>query len=128
MNKLFIGLYVGEIFSIIFIVSFILFKEEQKNYIGRLYGKILWRFYKIAILELILAFILSPSFYNLFLIFGLLVNIYLSYHMKSLKQSIGNIDNIDYNNPTRVKFRRLSKLSSGILILNMILGMIYLLR
>ncbi len=128
MTKALIGLYTGEIFSIIFIVSFILFKEEQKNYIGRLYSKILWRFYKIALIELLFAFIFNPSFYILLLIFGLLVNIYLSYHMKSLKLSMGNIDNVDYNAPIRVKFRTLSKMSSGILILNMLLGILYLIR
>lgn len=128
MAKTLIGLYAGEIFGIIFIVSSVLFKEEQKNYIGRVYGKILWRFYKIGILELLLAFILNASLYTMLLIFGLLVNIYLSYHMKSLKQSIGNIDNINYNNPIRVKFRNMSKISSGILVLNMFLAILYVLR
>lgn len=128
MSKLLIGLYIGEIFCIIFIVSPILFKLSQKNDAGRLYGQILWRFYKIAIIELLLTFLFNKDLYTLILMVGLFVNIYLSYYMKSLKHSMGNIDNIDYQNPTRVKFRTLSKISSAIMIINMILAMLYVIR
>ena len=128
MSKLLIGLYIGEIFCIIFIVSPILFKLSQKNDAGRLYGQILWRFYKIAIIELLLTFLFNKDLYTLILMVGLFVNIYLSYYMKSLKHSMGNIDNIGYQNPTRVKFRTLSKISSAIMIINMILAMLYVIR
>ncbi|GAB6078686.1 hypothetical protein [Hydrogenobaculum acidophilum] len=129
MSKLIAGIYAGEIFSIVFIVSYVLFKKiDTKNLAGRIYGQILWRFYKIAFLELLLLFILNISFYTAILILGLLGNIYLSYYMKSLKQSIGDIDKVDFNAPIRVKFRTISKLSSLLLVSNMILAIIYVLR
>ncbi|HEK25566.1 MAG TPA: hypothetical protein ENO33_04210 [Hydrogenobaculum sp.] len=129
MVKTIVGLYAGEIFAIVFIVSYVLFRKlESKNLAGRIYGQILWRFYKIAILELLLVFFLNISLYTFFMILGLLANIYLSYYTKSLKQSIGDIDKIDINDPRRVKFRKVSKTSSFMLILNMILAIIYLLK
>ncbi|MGC8588041.1 MAG: hypothetical protein ACP5LI_03335 [Hydrogenobaculum sp.] len=129
MVKTIVGLYAGEIFAIVFIVSYVLFRKlESKNLAGRIYGQILWRFYKIAILELLLVFFLNISLYTFFMILGLLANIYLSYYTKSLKQSIGDIDKIDINDPRRVKFRKVSKASSFMLILNMILAIIYLLK
>ncbi|MGC9143873.1 hypothetical protein [Hydrogenobaculum sp.] len=129
MVKTIVGLYAGEIFAIVFIVSYVLFRKlESKNLAGRIYGQILWRFYKIAILELLLVFFLNISLYTFFMILGLLANIYLSYYTKSLKQSIGDIDKIDINDPRRVKFRKVSKASSFTLILNMILAIIYLLK
>ncbi|MGC9286852.1 MAG: hypothetical protein ACP5E7_04815 [Hydrogenobaculum sp.] len=129
MVKTIVGLYAGEIFAIVFIVSYVLFRKlESKNLAGRIYGQILWRFYKIAILELLLVFFLNISLYTFFMILGLLANIYLSYYTKSLKQSIGDIDKIDINDPRRVKFRKVSKTSSFMLILNMMLAIIYLLK
>lgn len=129
MVKTIVGLYAGEIFAIVFIASYVLFRKlESKNLAGRIYGQILWRFYKIALLELFLVFFLNISLYTFFMILGLLVNIYLSYYTKSLKQSIGDIDKIDINDPRRVKFRKVSKTSSLVLILNMILAIIYLLK
>ncbi|PMP62076.1 MAG: hypothetical protein C0170_07935 [Hydrogenobaculum sp.] len=129
MVKTIVGLYAGEIFAIVFIVSYVLFRKlESKNLAGRIYGQILWRFYKIAILELLLVFFLNISLYTFFMILGLLANIYLSYYTKSLKQSIGDIDKIDINDPRRGKFRKVSKASSFMLILNMILAIIYLLK
>ena len=129
MSKLIAGAYAGEIFTIVFIVSYVLFKKiDTKNLAGRIYGQILWRFYKIALLELLMLFILNTSFYTFILILGLLGNIYLSYYMKSLKQSIGDIDKVDFNAPIRVKFRTISKISSLLLVFNMILAIIYVLR
>ncbi len=129
MSKLIAGAYAGEIFTIVFIVSYVLFKKiDTKNLAGRIYGQILWRFYKIALLELLILFILNTSFYTFILILGLLGNIYLSYYMKSLKQSIGDIDKVDFNAPIRVKFRTISKISSLLLVFNMILAIIYVLR
>ncbi|ACG57166.1 hypothetical protein HY04AAS1_0478 [Hydrogenobaculum sp. Y04AAS1] len=129
MVKLLVGLYAGEIFSIVFIVSYVLFKKlDSKNLAGRIYGQILWRFYKIALLELLLVFILNISFYTFFMLLGLLANIYLSYYTKSLKQSLGDIDKIDINDPRRIKFRKVSKTSSFLLVFNMILAIFYILR
>ncbi len=129
MTRLIAGLYAGEIFTIVFIVSYVLFKKlDTKNLAGRIYGQILWRFYKIALLELLTLFILDFSLYTFIMVLGLLTNIYLSYYMKSLKQSIGDIDKMDFNAPLRVKFRNISKLSSGVLIFNMILAILYVLR
>ncbi len=127
MSKLLISLYTGEIFAILFIVSPIVFKAfEKKNVAGRIYGQILWRFYKIAFIELGLVFLLNISFYTFLLLTGLLLNVYLSYYMKSLKQSIGDIDNMDFNHPLRVKFRMLFKISSGVLVINMLLATFFL--
>jgi len=129
MDRLIAGLYAGEIFTIVFVVSYVLFKKiDTKNLAGRIYGQILWRFYKIALLELLLLFILNASFYTFLMFCGFLTNVYLSYYMKSLKQSIGDIDKIDFNAPIRVKFRNIAKLSSGLLIFNMILAILYILR
>ena len=129
MTRLIAGLYAGEIFTIVFIVSYVLFKKlDTKNLAGRIYGQILWRFYKIALLELLTLFILDFSLYTFIMVLGLLTNIYLSYYMKSLKQSIGDIDKMDFNAPLRVKFRNISKLSSGVLVFNMILAILYVLR
>jgi len=51
---------------------------------------------------------------------GLALNLLLSIYLKSLKKSIGDIDKVPYNDQKRVKFRRLSFLSTLIFFINLI--------
>ncbi|HAV40609.1 MAG: hypothetical protein AB1353_08285 [Aquificota bacterium] len=115
-----LSLYVGLLFSIVFIVAPSLLRvEENKNLAGRFYGTILWRFYKVAFLLLMFYLILGDErIYTLLLMLGLGLNVGVSYWLKKYKKELGNIDLIDYRDPKRVVFRRVSMLSTLLLFIN----------
>ena len=119
-SEILLSLYVGLLFSIVFIVAPSLLRvKENKNLAGRFYGIILWRFYKVAFLLLMFYLILgNERIYTLLLMLGLGLNVGISYWLKSYKKKLGNIDLIDYKDPKRVVFRRASMLSTLLLFIN----------
>jgi hypothetical protein len=123
-EKLILSLYTGTLFSIVFLVAPVLLRtEKDKNLAGRFYGRILWRFYKLAFFMLLVYLLIADEkVYALLLTVGLVLNVGLSFYLKNLKRELGDIDKIDYNHPRRIKFRRLSLLSTGLLFINFLLS------
>ncbi len=122
--ELLLTLYTGSLFALIFLVAPVLLRaRENKDLAGGLYGKILWRFYKVAFLLLILYLILgNERLYAVLLMLGLSFNVGISYWLKNYKKSLGNIDQIDYQDSKRVLFRRVSILSTLTLFGNFLLS------
>jgi len=129
-EKLLLSLYTGTLFSIVFLVAPVLLRtEKNKNLAGRFYGRILWRFYKLAFFMLLFYLLLAnEKVHALLLMVGLALNVGLSYYLKNLKRELGDIDQIDYNHPKRIKFRRLSLLSTGLLFINFLLSTLVLIK
>ncbi|WP_299209521.1 hypothetical protein [Thermocrinis sp.] len=129
-EKLILSLYTGTLFSIVFLVAPVLLRtEKDKNLAGRFYGRILWRFYKLAFFMLLFYFLITDEkLYTLLLMVGLALNVGLSFYLKNLKRELGDIDQIDYNHPKRVKFRRLSLLSTAIFFINFLLSTFILIK
>lgn len=129
-ERLILSLYTGTLFSIVFLVAPVLLRtEKDKNLAGRFYGRILWRFYKLAFFMLFFYLLIADEkVYALLLMAGLALNVGLSFHLKNLKRELGNIDQIDYNHPKRIKFRRLSLLSTGLLFINFLLSTFILIK
>ncbi len=129
MKELALSLYVGSLFLITFVVAPTLLRTEPgKDLAGRLYGRILWRFYKIAFLLLLVYLILSRNWLGLLPLGVLLVNVGISAWLRSYKGRLGNIENYEFNSPARVKFRRVSYLSTAVLTLNFLISAALLLR
>ncbi|MFN3946785.1 MAG: hypothetical protein ACK4LA_01715 [Aquificaceae bacterium] len=123
--ELLLVIYTGSLFAIVFLVAPVLLRvKENKNLAGGLYGKILWRFYRVAFLLLILYLILgNERLYAVLLMLGLSLNVGLSYWLKNYKKSLGNIDQIDYQDPKRVLFRKVSIFSTLMLFGNFLLSL-----
>lgn len=123
--ELLLVIYTGSLFAIVFLVAPVLLRvKENKNLAGGLYGKILWRFYRVAFLLLILYLILgNERLYAVLLMLGLSLNVGLSYWLKNYKKSLGNIDRIDYQDPKRVLFRKVSIFSTLMLFGNFLLSL-----
>lgn len=119
-----LSFYVGSLFFLILVVAPSIFKVlSSKEEGGRLYGTILNKFYKISYLNLFIFMIFSKfHFIGAVLIVFLSFNYILSYYMKALKRKMGNIEKIDFDNEIRVKFRRLSKLSTALLVFNFLIS------
>ena len=123
MDKFIVSLYTGSLFAIVFIVSPVLLRTgKNKDIAGHFYGKILWRFYYTFLPLLFLNFLLNKNVMSIILISGLAVNVILSSYLKSFKRKIGSIENLEFNNPLRKRFRYLSYLSLSILFLNFLLS------
>jgi Ca2+/Na+ antiporter len=129
-EKLIFSLYAGTLFAIVFLVAPVLLRtEKDKNLAGRFYGRILWRFYKLAFFMLLFYFLLADEkLYTLLLMVGLALNVGLSFYLKNLKRELGDIDQIDYNHPKRIKFRRLSLLSTVLFFINFLLSIFVLIK
>jgi Ca2+/Na+ antiporter len=129
-EKLILSLYAGTLFAIVFLVAPVLLRtKKDKNLAGRFYGRILWRFYKLAFFMLLFYFLLADEkVYTLLLMVGLALNVGLSFYLKNLKRDLGDIDQIDYNHPKRIKFRRLSLLSTCLLFINFLLSTFILIK
>jgi hypothetical protein len=129
-EKLILSLYTGTLFSIVFLVAPVLLRtEKDKNLAGRFYGRILWRFYKLAFFMLLFYLLIADEkVYALLLMVGLALNVGLSFYLKNLKRELGDIDQIDYNHPKRIKFRRLSLLSTGLFFINFLLSTFILIK
>ncbi len=103
--------------------------NENKNLLGSLYGKILWRFYKVAFFTLLLYLILGDAKLDaILLMLGLGLNVGISYWLKNYKKSIGNIDLLNYYEPRRVTFRKVSMLSTFVLFMNFLFSMYLLIK
>ncbi|MCS7083765.1 MAG: hypothetical protein NZL90_02120, partial [Aquificaceae bacterium] len=89
-----LALYVGSLFMIVFFVSPVLLRSEGvKNLPGRLYGRVLWRFYPVAIFLLLVYLIFGyEKVFALFCLLMLLSSVGLSFYLRRFKRSIGNID------------------------------------
>ncbi len=126
----FLCIYVGSLFCMVFLVAPTLLRtNENKNLLGSLYGKILWRFYKVAFFTLLLYLILSDAKLDaILLMLGLGLNVGISYWLKNYKKSIGNIDLLNYYEPRRVTFRKVSMLSTFVLFMNFLFSMYLLIK
>jgi Ca2+/Na+ antiporter len=129
-ERLILSLYAGTLFSIVFLVAPVLLRtEKNKNLAGRFYGRILWRFYKLAFFMLLFYLLIAnEKVYALLLTVGLVLNIGLSFYLKNLKRELGDIDQIDYDHPKRIKFRRLSLLSTALFFINFLLSIFVLIK
>jgi len=129
-ERLILSLYTGTLFAIVFLVAPVLLRtEKDKNIAGRFYGRILWGFYKLAFFMLLFYLLLADEkVCALLLMVGLALNVGLSFYLKNLKRELGDIDQIDYNHPKRIKFRRLSLLSTGLLFINFLLSTFVLIK
>jgi Ca2+/Na+ antiporter len=129
-EKLILSLYAGTLFAIIFLVAPVLLRtKKDKNLAGRFYGRILWRFYKLAFFMLLFYFLLADEkVYTLLLMVGLALNVGLSFYLKNLKRDLGDIDQIDYDHPKRIEFRRLSLLSTALFFINFLLSIFVLIK
>ncbi len=124
MNKVFLALYAGSLFMLVFVVAPVLLREkDSKNIAGRFYGRILWRFYPLAFL-LLLSYLIfdAKRVQALFLMSGLGVNVTVSYYLKKVKKSLGNIDALPFDYQRRSFFRKLSIFSTLILFINFLLA------
>ncbi len=130
MPELLLALYTGLFFTIVFIVAPVLLRaRENKNLAGRFYGSILWRSYKLAFLLLMSYLILgNERVYTLLLMLGLGLNVGVSYWLKAYKRKLGNIDLIDYHDPRRSLFRKVSMLSTFLLLINFLISFFILLK
>ncbi len=126
----FLCIYVGSLFCMVFLVAPTLLRtNENKNLLGSLYGKILWRFYKVAFFTLLLYLILGDAKLDaILLMLGLGLNVGISYWLKNYKKSIGNIDLLNYYEPRRVTFRKVSMLSTFVLFMNFLFSMYLLIK
>ncbi|WP_164930768.1 hypothetical protein [Aquifex aeolicus] len=123
MDKIILSLYSGSLFTIVFIVSPVLLRtEKNKDLAGHFYGKILWNFYRIFLPVLLLYGLLFNFFEGVILFLGLGVNVFISKKLKEFKRKLGSIENLDFNHPDRVKFRKLSYTSLSVLFLNFMLS------
>jgi len=129
-ERLILSLYAGTLFSIVFLVAPVLLQtKKDKNLAGRFYGRILWRFYKLAFFMLLFYLLLADEkVYTLLLMVGLALNVGLSFYLKNLKRELGDIDQIDYDHPKRIEFRRLSLLSTALFFINFLLSIFVLIK
>jgi|YNPBryunderm2012_1023409.scaffolds.fasta_scaffold07596_6 Ca2+/Na+ antiporter len=129
-ERLILSLYAGTLFSIVFLVAPVLLQtKKDKNLAGRFYGRILWRFYKLAFFMILFYFLLADEkVYTLLLMVGLALNVGLSFYLKNLKRELGDIDQIDYDHPKRIEFRRLSLLSTALFFINFLLSIFVLIK
>ncbi|EDP75326.1 hypothetical protein [Hydrogenivirga sp. 128-5-R1-1] len=124
-----LSLYAGSLFLIVSVVAPVLLRTNRdKDTAGRFYGRILWRFYKIAFFLLLVYLILGNKWLGILLLSGLSLNVAISMWLKSYKKTLGSIDNYSFDAPERVRFRKVSYLSTLVLLLNFFLSTIILLK
>ena len=129
MEVVFLSFYAGSLFLILSSVAPVLLRtEKNKDMAGSFYGRILWRFYKIAFFLLLVYLILGEKWLGLLLLLGLGLNVAISMWLKNYKKKLGNIENYDFNSPERTLFRRVSYLSTAVLAVNLILSTLVLLK
>ena len=129
MELLLLSLYTGSLFFLVSVVAPVLLRaSEHKNLAGSFYGRILFRFYKIAFPLLVLYLILGKAWEGLLLLLGLSANLWLSLSLRRYKRMLGNIENYSYSSPQRTRFRRMSYLSTALFLLNLLLALTILWR
>jgi hypothetical protein len=129
MELIFLSLYSGSLFLIVSTVAPVLLRtRENKDIAGRFYGRILRRFYGIAFFLLLLYLILGRKWWGVLLLAGLGTNVIISMGLRKYKRKLGNIEDYDFNSPQRTLFRRLSYLSSFLLLTNFLISAIILFK
>ena len=129
MEVIFLSFYAGSLFLIVFAVAPTLLRTDRnKDIAGSFYGRILWRFYKIAFFLLLVYLILGEKWLGLLLLLGLGLNVAISMWLKKYKRELGNIELYDFNSPQRTLFRRVSYLSTAVLFANLFLSTIILIK
>jgi len=129
MEVVLLSLYSGSLFLIVFVVAPELLRTDRnKDIAGGFYGRILWRFYKIAFFLLLVYLILGERWFGLLLLLGLSLNVAVSMWLRKYKRELGNIESYDKNAPQRVLFRRVSYLSTALLLVNFLLSTIILFK
>jgi len=129
MEVVFLSLYTGSLFLIVFAVAPVLLRSESdKDLAGRFYGRILWRFYKIAFFLLLVYLILGGKWTGVLLLAGLTLNVVISMWLRQYKRMLGGIERYDYNAPERIRFRKVSYLSTAVLLTNFLISTIILLK
>ncbi|NPA42221.1 MAG: hypothetical protein GXO18_08115 [Aquificae bacterium] len=129
MEKVALALYAGSLFLILSAVAPVLLRTDRdKNLAGHFYGRILNRFYKFAFFLLLVYLILGEKWLGILLLLGLSLNVAISMWLRNYKRTLGNIENYDFNSPQRVKFRKVSYLSTFVLFVNFILTTIILFK
>ncbi|WP_457601270.1 hypothetical protein [Hydrogenivirga sp.] len=129
MDLVALSLYAGSLFLLVFVVAPVLLRtEKSKDVAGSFYGRILRRFYKIAFFLLLVYLILGKKWSGILLLLGLSLNVAISMWLKNYKKVLGNIENYSFNSPERVRFRKVSYLSTLVLLMNFFLATIILLK
>ncbi len=129
MEVVLLSLYAGSLFLLVSTVAPVLLRTEfDKDLAGRFYGRILWRFYKIAFFLLLLYLIWGKKWIGILLLTGLSLNVAISMWLRQYKRTLGGIEIYDYNAPERVRFRRVSYLSTAVLLTNFFISTIILLK
>ena len=129
MELIALSLYAGSLFLILYAVAPTLLRtQDHKNLAGRFYGRILWKFYRIAFFLLLVYLIFGEKWLGVLLLVGLSANVIVSMWLKNYKKVLGNIEDHPFNSPERTKFRKVSYLSTGILFANFLLAVITLLK
>ncbi len=129
MELIAISLYAGSLFLILYAVAPTLLRtRDHKNLAGRFYGQILWKFYRIAFFLLLVYLIFGEKWLGILLLAGLSANVAISMWLKNYKKVLGNIENHPFNSPERVRFRKVSYLSTAVLFANLLLSVITLLK
>ncbi len=129
MEKVALALYSGSLFLIIVVIAPILLRTpKNKDIAGHFYGKILRRFYKIAFFLLLVYLIFGKKWLGTLLLLGLSANVAISMWLRNYKKRLGNIEDYDFNSPERVRFRRVSYLSTAFLLINFLISTIILLK
>ncbi len=129
MEVIALSLYTGSLFLIVFVVAPTLLRtEKNKNIAGGFYGRILWRFYKIAFFLILVYLILGNRWVGLLLLTGFSLNVAISMWLKRYKRTLGNIEDHPFNSPQRAKFRKVSYLSTLVLLGNFLLSTIILFK
>ncbi|RLJ70007.1 hypothetical protein BCF55_0268 [Hydrogenivirga caldilitoris] len=124
-----LSLYAGALFLLVTVVAPVLLRtEKNKDVAGSFYGQILWRFYRIAFLLLLVYLILGNKWLGIILIAGLSLNVVVSMWLRNYKRALGNIEGYDFNSPQRVTFRRVSYLSTFLLLINLLISTIILFK
>jgi len=90
MEIVLLSLYAGSLFLLVSTVAPVLLRTEfEKDLAGRFYGRILWRFYKIAFFLLLLYLILGKKWIGILLLAGLSLNVAISMWLRQYKRALG---------------------------------------
>ncbi len=129
MEIVLLSLYAGSLFLIVSVVAPVLLRTDiDKDRAGSFYGRILWRFYKIAFFLLLVYLILGEKWFGILLLTGLSLNVAISMWLRNYKRALGNIEDFSLYAPERVRFRKVSYISTLVLLMNFLLSTIILLK
>ncbi len=129
MEIVLLSLYSGSLFFILSVAAPVLLRtEKNKNTAGSFYGRMLRRFYKIAFFLLLVYLISGRIWEGTLLLFGLSLNLATSMWLMKYKRRLGNIEDHSFSSPQRLLFRRVSYLSTFLLLINFLISTTILLK